>query len=521
MADEVIEQGQGLKVAPTSLGWGSNISLDKLNADTEVAHQAQFAPIAKTVMQSMQPNASPEIRKESADAIKNFATSDEFRWTDLLNAKSLGDVVKAFNGGSDKAKIAYDKDQNQYLKIYNQRVTPDNPLGELRRVMSLDGKKQFTPEEMQKIGPIVTAEEVPLTQQPFFMANQITAKDAATAQAKYWNDAQIGGSYALKNSVAIRDAAVENKAITKELLPFSINPHTRELLAGANEIRTGSSASTQSASERLNKLATGKGSKSDWEELKKLSGGITMGLNYNEAKGLTNGSGESASRDDVDSLMNAIQRNATSDASISTRKQDLLEKAQLLAAQGKIQNIDAIQRYINNQYVIGKAMNQIESFGGIGIAQPNLPYAQGDSFSLAHTKAVLDETYADLAEQYGNQIFKTKQRYGGVTPGIGTIENELAIDPTIKGRKNAARDEIQKFLIENKAALEKINAEGVNKNLLAQPASQAKPPPEQKVEAPSANVGIKPTENKTSAEKPKENKQKLDLNALIPIKRKQ
>ena len=450
MADEVIEQGQGLKIAPTSLGWGSNTALDKLNADADVAHQAQFAPIAKTVMQSMQPDATPEIKKQSADAIKNFATSDEFRWTDLLSAKNLGDVVKAFTGGSDKTKIAYDANGNQYQKIYNQRTTPDNPLGELRRVMSLDGKKQYTPEELQKIGPIVTTEEVPVTQQPFFMANQVSAKDVATAQAKDWSDKQIAGSYALKNSVAIRDAAVDNKAITKELLPFSMNPHTRVLLASANEIRTGSSASTQSASEKLNKLATGKGSKSDWEDFKKASGGITMGLNYNEAKGLTNGSGQSASREDIDSAMNALQRNASSDVAITARKQDLLEKAQLLAAQGKIQNIDAIQRYINNQYVIGKAINQIEQYGGIGIAQPNLPYAQGDSFSLAHTKAVLDETYADLAEQYGNKIFETKKKYGGITPGIGTIESELATDATITGRKKSARDEIANFLVENK-----------------------------------------------------------------------
>jgi hypothetical protein len=514
MANDVLEQGQGLKVAPTSLGWGTNSTLDKLNADAEVAHQAEFAPVAKTVIQSMQSNASPEVKKQSADIIKNFATADEFRWTDLLNAKDPGDIIKAFNGGSDKTKIAYDKDQNQYLKIYNQRVTSDNPLGELRRIMSLDGKKQFTPEEIQKIGPIVSIEEVPLAQQPFFMANQITAKDAATAQAKDWTDKQTGGSFALRNSGVIRDAALDNKTISKELLPFSINPDTRILLSGANEIRTGSSASTQSASEKLNKLSTGKGSKSDWEDIKKASGGITMGLNYNEAKGFTNGSGESASKEELESLMNAIQRNATSDASITTRKQDLLEKAQLLAAQGKIQNIDQIQRYINNQYVIGKAMNEIEAHGGIGIAQPNLPYSQGDSFSLAHTKAVLDETYADLAEQYGRTVFNTKQKYGGITPGIGTIENELFNDQTVKGRKRAAKDEIEKFLRENKDVLEKINASGINKNLLTQPASLAKPPPEQKVDI--TTLAVKPT-----TEKPKENKPKFDLNALIPIKRKQ
>jgi hypothetical protein len=518
MPDDVIEQGQGLKIAPTSLGWGSNSALDKLNADAEVAHQAQFAPIAKTVMQSMQPDATPEIRKQSADAIKNFATSDEFRWTDLLSSKNLGDVVKAFNGGSDKTKIAYDKDGNEYLKIFNQRVTTDNPLGELRRIMSRDGKKVYSPEELSKIGPVTTLEEVPLTQQPFFMANQISAKDVATAQAKDWNNKQIGGSYALKNSVAIRDAAAENKQITKELLPYSINPHTRELLAKANEIRTGSSASTQSATEKLNKLATGKGTKSDWEELKKLTGGVTMGLNYNEAKGLTNGSGESATREDIDSAMNSLQRSASSDVAITSRKQDLLEAAQLLAAQGKIQNIDAIQRYINNQYIIGKAMNQIEENGGIGVAQPNLPYAQGDSFSLAHTKAVLDEAYADLAEQYGNKVFQTKQRYGNLTPGIGAVESELAIDPTIVGRKRSARDEIAKFLVENKDVLESINKQGVNKELMQAP-SQAKPPPEQKVEVQPVIAGSKPPEKTT--EKAKESKPKLDLNLLIPIKRKQ
>ena len=332
------------------------------------------------------------------------------------------------------------------------------------------------------------------------------------------------GAVASARAGTIRDAAIENQGITKTLLPDSINGKTLALLAGANQIRSGSSRGAQAAQESLSSFEKGKGSNDSWEEFKKNNAGVAFGLRYEEGKGLTNGSGQRASTAEIQSLKNSISKNATSDASITADRDALLEKAQILANNGDIKNIDLYKRYINNQYIIAKAQNEIEATGGLGVIQPNLQYQKGDSFSIAHTKAVLDEAYADLAEKFGNKVSDTQKRYGHIVPGIGVVENELAQDKEITGRKRSALDSINKFLIENKDTLDKINKGGVNPQLLAQPGAQAGVPAVPTIEAPKASVtkieskpeGSKPpSEKKTSSEKPK-----IDYNQFIPLTKK-
>jgi hypothetical protein len=517
MPDTSFEMGQGLQVAPTSLGWGGNPELDQLNKTLEAQHYEEHAPVAKALMKATEPTATGEDHLNAANIVKNVSTSDEFRLSDLLGSlmkKDFGGVVKAINGGSDVTKEAYDSNGNRYLKVYNQRVSTANPLGELRRYMTPEGRV-LTPQEIQKVGPIATIDEIPMDQQPFFKANQVAAKDVAQTQAKDWLGKQTVGAKALINSGVIRDAANENKQLTKQLLPYSINPATNELLAGANEIKTGSSRNVQAQQEVLNRLAIGKATQSEWEDFKKKNGGINIPFSYHEGSGLTKGSGEKANREDLDQIQTSLQKGAMNESAITAKRDDLLEKARMLAAQGKIENFDLYARYINNQYKIARAMGDIESNGGIGIMQPNLEYQKGDSFSLAHTKAVLDETYADLAEQFGKKVIDVKNRYGNNVPGIGTVENELALDPTVFGRKKSAQSEVEKFLTENAPTLEKLNKQGVNPSLLTQPASQAVAPPE-----PSVEVKARPIEGSVQPKpsKSEEKKVKRALNELIPKK---
>jgi hypothetical protein len=522
--------GAEIKVPATSLGWGPNPELDNLNKYTQDLHDKVNMPMAQTLVKATDPTATPDDHLAAAKIVKNISTSDEFRLADLLGAigkRDYAGVVKAFSGGSDVTKEAYDSNGNQYRKIFNQRASASNPLGELRRYEAPDGKggwRQLSSEEIQKIGPITTIEEVPLNQQPFFMANGIKAKDVATAQSAQNLREQRTASVAALASGTIRQAAQEQQDLTKKLLPDSVNPKTLALLAGANQIRSGSSKGAEAAQESLSSFEKGKGSNDSWEEFKKNNAGVAFGLRYEEGKGLTNGSGQRASTAEIQSLKNSISKNATSDASITADRDALLEKAQILANNGDIKNIDLYKRFINNQYIIAKAQNEIEAAGGIGIIQPNLPYQKGDSFSLAHTKAVLDETYADLAEKYAKTVFDVQRRYGPNVPAIGTVQNELSQDKEIGGRKRAALDSINRFLDENKDVLNKINKGGVNPQLLAQPGAQAVAPSVPTIEAPRASVtkieskpeGSKPpSEKKTSSEKPK-----IDYNQFIPLTKK-
>jgi hypothetical protein len=175
--------GAEIKVPATSLGWGPNPELDNLNKYTQDLHDKVNMPMAQTLVKATDPTATPDDHLAAAKIVKNISTSDEFRLADLLGAigkRDYAGVVKAFSGGSDMTKDAYDSNGNQYRKIFNQRASASNPLGELRRYEAPDGKggwRQLSSEEIQKIGPITTIEEVPLNQQPFFMANGIKAKE--------------------------------------------------------------------------------------------------------------------------------------------------------------------------------------------------------------------------------------------------------------------------------------------------------------------------------------------------------
>lgn len=468
MADEQFT-GTGI-TAPKSLGWEPSPELQTLNKEIEAKHIQEYAPVVQAVAKAASPTATGTDRIAATEQLKNVKSSDEMRWGDLLGAKDFGDIYKAITGGSDQRVEAYDESGNRYFKVFNQRTSAANPYGEFRRYETPDGQP-LSPEQQKAAGTITSLAEVPMSQRPFYAANQIAAKDVMTAQASNWNKMTKAAASAALGAPALRDLAVEDKEITKQLLPNSINPHTRTLLAGANEIRTGNTQEIRSNAERLSRFSKGDGSNKDWADFQKTSGGFSIGLNYQEGKGVTNSKGEKVNTEDVAQMANNAMSAASSTSAVTSRQDALLAKAQMLAAEGKIQNFDLIQRYINNQAKKALIIGEIEANGGIGIAKPNLDFSQGDSFVLAHTKAELDEMYADLAEKFSQKVGKAQESYGQTVPGIGVVERMIAQDPTIKERKAITKSNINRFLTENAATFEKINEGKVSSELLQQPGS--------------------------------------------------
>lgn len=465
MAEEFT--GTGL-TPPKSLGWNPSPEISALNTQAAEKHIQEYTPVVEKVAKGIAPTATPEERVQAVDAVKNVKSADEFRWADLLGAKNFGDIYKAVTGGSDVRVEAFDDSGRKYYKVFNQRTSQATPYGEFRRYETADGKP-LTPDEEAKIGTITSLAEVPMSQRPFFQANNIAAKDVMVAQAANWNKMTKAASAAALGASALRDIAVEDKQITKQLLPFSVNPAMRTLLAGANEIRTGNTQEIQKNAQNLSKFLTGQASSKEFQDFKKTSGGFSAGINYQEGKGATKADGSKLTSEDVSEMVNSAMQAATSSNAVTARKEDLMAKAQLLAAQGKIENFDMIQRYINNQAKKASIIKSIEDNGGIGIAKPNLDFAQGDSFSLAYTKAELDEAYADLAEKFAEKVGMAQAKYGKSVPGIGVIEREIAADKTISERKKATRENIARFLQENAATLEQLNKSEVPAALLQQP----------------------------------------------------
>ena len=117
------------------------------------------------------------------------------------------------------------------------------------------------------------------------MANGMVAKDVAATQSAQWLQKQTTGAVAKARAGTIRDAAIENQGITKTLLPDSINPASLALLAGANQIRSGSSKGAQAAQESLSSFEKGKGSNDSWEEFKKNNDVVEVYLHTTDIRG--------------------------------------------------------------------------------------------------------------------------------------------------------------------------------------------------------------------------------------------
>jgi hypothetical protein len=254
------------------------------------------------------------------------------------------------------------------------------------------------------------------------------------------------------------------------LLAKSVNGEVRTLLAGIGDLRTGNTQSFNSSIDRLREFQKGNGTKAQWDDFQKASGGLTLGLNYNEGKGLSNMKGENANESDINRNIATEKSNMSSENSINARKDQLMEKAVMLAAGKKIENLDLIQRAINNEFKKSQIIRQIESKGGIGIAKPNSDFAAGDSYSLAFIKNEMDDAYADLGNHLAETVRAKQGTLNGVAPAIGSIESEVARSPYVTDRKKALYSSVVQFEKEFAPIAEEINKQKVSPQLLGQPA---------------------------------------------------
>ena len=443
--------------------------LQAINTNVAAKHDGEVAPLAKAVSVIGNPNAQGEEKVKAIQEIKPFTNRSDFRAADFIQSVinlNVRDAIISATGGTHTRAEAYDQSGNKYYKVFNQRITKQNPYGEV--VGYEDTKFQpLKPKDLEgKI--IVSTTEVPLTQRPFYKANNITAEAAAVAQAENWNKLQ-------NTAASVELAYPELKSLTQDnfrhldvLKTKSVDPATRALLAGASEIRTGNLQALTSAADQLKEFAKGSGSREAWDNFKKVNAGLTMGLNYNEGKGTSDSKGNTVDEKELNRRIETLRSEMSSTNAITARKDDLLNKAQALKLKDT-QSFDALQSYINNEYKKGLLISDIQKKGGIGIAQPNIPYQTGDSFSLAFVKNQSDDAFADLAKHFTDRVNEKRPQFINNPPGIGIIETEIARDPFVRSRKDQVVREITEFERQIKPVQEQINKQTVAPELLIQP----------------------------------------------------
>jgi len=159
--------------------------LQAINTNVASKHDQEIAPLAKAVSVIGNPNAQGEEKVKAIQEIKPFTNRSDFRAADFIQSVlnlNVRDAIISATGGTHTRAEAYDQNGNKYYKVFNQRITKQNPYGEV--VGYEDTKFQpLKPKDLEgKI--IVSTTEIPLTQRPFYKANNITAEAAAVAQAE-------------------------------------------------------------------------------------------------------------------------------------------------------------------------------------------------------------------------------------------------------------------------------------------------------------------------------------------------
>jgi hypothetical protein len=457
------ETTTSLKPSSDFLGYEPSPEMQYFSSQLVKQYDEKNIPLGETIIKGINPQADPDSRLQAAEALKKASGTDQPQWINAIqSALNLNprDLMISLNGGANVPSQAWDTSGNRWTKVFNERKTAQNPLGEVRHYIDSNGK-QYSPEEAEKItgGPIVSLKEIPLTQQNFYKAKGILADKAAQTQAEEWNRNQKTGAVALANAPVIINTSNQLDSLYKQILPLSVDPKTRELISGIGEMRTGNQKSYKSASDKLKEVAKGNVKVNNTEDLKNQTGGITFGFNINEKKQLVNADGTTANENDIERAMQNEQRSSTSDNNVLARKNDLLNRAQMAATKGELKNIDAIQMAINLEYQKALAINKIEQAGGIGIAKPTLPNEVGDSFSLAWVKNKINQDYGAMAQIFGNQVNNLSQTLKGVTPAIGQIEGMVSSDPNVLRLMDQSPKEIKATLKEFAPILEKIKAQ--------------------------------------------------------------
>lgn len=480
---------EGIQVKNDFLGFAPDPQIEKMAVYSAAEYEKKQIPEAAKIIGAIQ-SPSPDNNMAAADAIKKMSGVDQPQWMNVIQSvinMNPREAAIFMNGGADVPTQAFDANGKQWIKVFNERRTKQNPNGEERYYIDPENGRKLSRGELDKagIGPIVSVQEIPVTQQNWYVAKGLQAKDAAQNQIAEWNKNQKISAATMRNGDLIRDTSDQLDKFYSDpaFVQMSVSPQVRELVGGINEMRTGNVNAVRNSAEMMKKSATGNRKASEVNDSIKQSGGITFGLNYNEGKGWTKADGTVATTDEIENASKAAQASLSSENQISSRKNDLLQRAQLAAANGQLKNIDAIQQVINLEYQKALAIQEIENAGGIGIARPSLAHEVGDSFSLAGVKNKMSRNYGELASFFGNQVQAFKDANPNKVPAVGDVEALIKSNPVVRESRLRTQADIERYLDKVEPAVNAVNAMNAT-NVVRQPTAEM---------TTTGGVGVAPT----------------------------
>jgi hypothetical protein len=428
------QKGGSVKTA-ADLGWVPTPELDRLNQELDSRFMQQTAPVASALAKASQPTATPADRVTAMDGIKSVVknSADQARPEDVMRAVlsgNIGDIMIALTGGSDVKERAFSGAGDEYFSVYNRR-------GDFRRHETKDGKV-LTPEDLKQIGPLTTRRDITAERTAGFEAAKIPLKAIAQSRANDLVSFQQASTAAAGGADAMLDLANQNEQKAIRLLPATVNPKVQALLRGASTIGSSNTQQTTESVNRLKTLASQKAITKEDIDAFNAAGGIRFGFILEEGKRLQNKNGTVAETKDVDEAAKNYSQNLSSTDRIESNKNDLLERAQIIAA-GNQQMLDDLSTFINNNSKIALIQDKIEKAGGIHVAKPNLPYELTGSFFVARENAIANQAYAKKARLFAEFMSDRLSKLpSGASPDTAKMLLEFSSDPRIKEIDKAA-----------------------------------------------------------------------------------
>ena len=456
------------QIVSDNSGWETPPALAGLNAEVARKHDVENAPIISAIVAGQSPNATGEQRVKAANALKaytgpnnngDYAGSHDIRWDKVLQ----GDLSTGFNGGADVREVGRNGAGIPVVTVYNAR-------GDLRRYEWANGER-ISPEELQKLGPVASVRDISAERAAQYKAQGLAAPVVAAAQAASWGKTLNAASVAAKVSDALIDNGNEQKKLAQSLVGASVNPATRTFLAKVNVLTASKAQQAQVARDTLSRFVNGTATTDDWNNAKDVLGGVdAMGLNYKQGEGLKVGNNKVTSSQDINEIADKVASSNSASNSIQSNATNLANEAQLLAAGGKIENIDAITRLIGLKAQGKFLADQLDSAGGVPgfTSAPNVNHATTDSFTLAGTNAEYTLAQAKAAKAFAQTVLDKQKNSPYSAPNIGEVEAEFASGLTAKQLRAERTKNVSDFLAANKAVMEKLNAAPVSKEIAQQ-----------------------------------------------------
>lgn len=450
-----------LKVSPeatAAFGWSPNPLIQNLNIENARQHMIENQPKVAAVMKAAQPDATPKDRLEAANI---FKSTSESRPEDVIRAVvnlNPADLYIALTGGSDRREIAIDANGKQYWKVYNARVSPANPAGELRRVEDFVTHQPLTPQQMDQVGPLTSRSDITAERQASFIAKGQNFKDVAAANSANYINLQKSGAAAATHANGIADLADQANELGQRLGKYSLPPAVLQQLTGVSSMRTGNTEAIKKAKENFNQYISGTKTADDFKNSTDQSGGVNFGLVYKEGQGLFFGNQKITSTDDLNRVAKNFEDSQSSTQAIERRRDDMLRSAQIAATAidpaNRQQALNDMTAFINKNAQIALMQNDIEKSGGVPGVKPNLPHALGESFQSGTLKAISDRAYGETANLWAQFINEKRAQLppGGVPP-MGQWEAEFANSPQVKEIKARAKADSLNYMKQAQAEM--------------------------------------------------------------------